>query len=79
MGGGLTLPGWRDRLFSAKTFAAAMLALYIALAFELPNPYWAMATVYVVAHPLGGATRSKAIYRAAGTVIGAAAAVFFVP
>lgn len=79
MGGGLTLPGWRDWLFSAKTFAAAMLALYIALAFELPNPYWAMATVYVVAHPLGGATRSKAIYRAAGTVIGAAAAVFFVP
>lgn len=56
-----------------------MLALYIALCFDLPRPYWAMAAVYVVANPLAGATASKAIYRALGTVIGGTAAVIFLP
>lgn len=75
----MTLPGWRDWLFSAKAFAAAMLALYLAMALELPRPYWAMATVYVVSHPLTGATRSKAVYRIGGTLIGASAAVILMP
>ena len=44
----MTLPTWRDWLFSAKTFAASMLALFLALSFDLPRPYWAMAAVYVV-------------------------------
>ena len=56
-----------------------MMALYIALWFDLPRPYWAMAAVYVVANPLAGATSSKGLYRALGTIIGASAAVFFVP
>ncbi|MCK0197687.1 FUSC family protein [Ancylobacter sp. 6x-1] len=56
-----------------------MLALYIALAFDLPRPYWAMAAVYIVSNPLAGATSSKALYRALGTVIGATAAVILVP
>lgn len=56
-----------------------MLALYLALYFQLPRPYWAMASVYVVSNPFVGATRSKALYRALGTLLGAAAAVFFVP
>lgn len=72
-------PSARDWLFSAKAFIASMLALWIALYMGLPRPYWAMATVYVVAHPLTGATRSKALYRVAGTVIGASAAVILVP
>ncbi|MGI4982754.1 MAG: FUSC family protein, partial [Janthinobacterium lividum] len=72
-------PSKRDWLFSVKTFAAAMLALYLALLFELPRPYWAMASVYVVSNPFVGATRSKALYRALGTLLGASAAVFFVP
>ncbi len=55
----MTLPSWRDWLFSGKAFLASMLALYIALAFDLPRPYWAMAAVYVVANPLAGATSSK--------------------
>ena len=38
-----------------------------------------MTTAYIVSNPLSGATRSKAIYRVAGTVIGAAAAVAMVP
>lgn len=68
-------PSWRDWLFSAKTFLAAMLALYIALAFSLPRPYWAMTAVYVVANPLSGATVSKAIDRLLGTLLGATGAV----
>ncbi|MGF6446255.1 FUSC family protein [Paraburkholderia youngii] len=75
----MVYPTLRDWLFSVKTFAAAMLALYIGLAFELPRPYWAMATVYIVSNPFVGATRSKAIYRALGTVLGASGAVLLVP
>ncbi|ASK34524.1 hypothetical protein CEK62_09070 [Alcanivorax sp. N3-2A] len=75
----MTWPGWRDWIFSAKTFTAAMLALYIALLFDLPRPYWAMTTVYVVANPLTGATLSKALYRTLGTLLGAGAAVVMVP
>ena len=62
-----------------KTFAASMLALYLGLYFQLPRPYWAMASVYIVSNPFVGATRSKALYRALGTALGAAAAIFFVP
>ncbi|PWK37405.1 FUSC family protein [Cupriavidus plantarum] len=72
-------PNARQWLFSLKAFVAAMLALYVALSFGLTRPYWAMATVYFVANPLTGATRSKAAYRVAGTVLGAAAAVITVP
>jgi uncharacterized membrane protein YccC len=75
----MTYPTSRDWLFSVKTFVASMLALYIGLKLELPRPYWAMATVYIVSNPFVGATRSKALYRALGTMIGAAAAVLFTP
>jgi uncharacterized membrane protein YccC len=75
----MVYPSLRDWLFSVKTFAAAMLALYLGLAFQLPRPYWAMATVYIVSNPFVGATRSKALYRGLGTALGASAAVLFVP
>ncbi|MEA3129312.1 MAG: hypothetical protein QOF46_1107 [Paraburkholderia sp.] len=75
----MVYPSIRDWLFSVKTFAAAMIALYIGLALELPRPYWAMATVYIVSNPFVGATRSKALYRALGTALGASAAVLLVP
>jgi uncharacterized membrane protein YccC len=75
----VTLPSWRDWLFSVKSFAAAMLALFIALSLDLSRPYWAMAAVYIVSNPLAGATSSRGLYRALGTVIGATAAVIFVP
>jgi uncharacterized membrane protein YccC len=75
----VSFPSGRDWLFSAKAFLAAMLALFIALSLDLPRPYWAMAAVYVVANPLAGATSSKGLYRALGTLLGASAAVFFVP
>nr|WP_281417061.1 FUSC family protein [Ancylobacter lacus] len=66
-------------MFSGKAFFAAMLALYIALAFDLPRTYWAVTAVYIVSSPLAGATSSKALYRALGTVMGAVAAVVLVP
>ncbi|QKC94360.1 FUSC family protein [Mesorhizobium sp. NZP2298] len=75
----MTLPSWQDWLFSIKAFTTSMLALYIALSFDLPRPYWAMAAVYVVANPLAGATSSKGLYRALGTLIGASASVLFLP
>ncbi len=68
-----------DVIFSLKTFAAAMLAYWIALRFGLKNPYWAVGTVYIVAHPLSGATVSKAFYRLLGTALGAVMTVVLVP
>jgi uncharacterized membrane protein YccC len=78
-GVGATLPELSDWIFSAKAFAAAMLAFYIALAADLDHPYWCIATVYVVAQPLAGAMRAKGIYRLCGTVVGAVAAIILVP
>src|SRR5690348_4298802 len=66
-------------LFSLNSFAAAMLALYIALAVGLPRPYWAMTTAYIISQPLSGAVRSKAIYRIGGTIIGGLATLALVP
>jgi len=68
-----------DLVFALKTFAAAALALVVALWIDLPRPYWAMATVYITSQPLAGATSSKAIYRVLGTVIGAIVTVAIVP
>jgi uncharacterized membrane protein YccC len=63
--------GWRDALFSLKTFAAAMLAVYIAFRIPLPQPGWAMLTVYIVSQPLAGMVLSKSMFRVVGTVVGA--------
>jgi uncharacterized membrane protein YccC len=73
------LPDTWDLVFSIKTFMAAMLALFIALCFDLPNPYWAVTTVYIVAHPLSGASTSKAVYRLVGTAAGGAMSILLVP
>ena len=66
-------------VFALRTFAAAMLALSIALWLDMPRPYWAMASVYITSNPLTGATWSKAVYRMLGTLIGAAATIVMVP
>ncbi|UFX46208.1 FUSC family protein [Bradyrhizobium sp. 41S5] len=68
-----------DLIFALKTFAASMLALVIALAIDLPRPYWAMATVYITSQPLAGATSSKAFFRVIGTLVGASMTVALVP
>lgn len=66
-------------LFSAKSFAAAMLAYYIALRIGLPKPYWAILTVYIVSQTSAGASLSRGVYRLAGTIAGAIATVAIVP
>lgn len=68
-----------DVIFSVKTFAAAMLAYWIALRFDLSRPFWAVGTVYIVAHPLSGAITSKAVYRLFGTVVGGIMTVALLP
>jgi len=68
-----------ELLFSGKSFAAAMLAMYLASRAGLPRPFWALMTTYIVAHPLAGAVRSKAVYRFFGTLIGCTATVLLVP
>lgn len=65
--------------FALKTFAGAMAALALAFWLGLDNPYWAMATAYIVAQPLTGAMRSKALYRFIGTITGGVASVLLVP
>ena len=72
-------PSRDELLFSVKSFAAAMLALYLALLIGLPRPFWAMLTAYVVSNPLSGAVRSKAAYRVGGTLLGSMATVLLVP
>ncbi|MET0208542.1 MAG: FUSC family protein, partial [Burkholderiaceae bacterium] len=74
-----TLPKAGEMLFSLKCFTASMLALYVSLAAGLPRPFWAMMTAYIVAQPFAGPTRSKGLYRAGGTVLGATAVVLLVP
>ncbi|RZM30908.1 MAG: FUSC family protein, partial [Sphingomonas sp.] len=75
----LTRFGGKEALFSVKCLIAAFLAYYIALRIGLTRPYWAVTTSYIVAQPLAGAVLSKAVFRVAGTVLGAAAAVVLVP
>ncbi|MDB5399529.1 MAG: hypothetical protein QOF70_918 [Acetobacteraceae bacterium] len=72
-------PSVYDWLYAVKTFAAAMLALYVGMAMDLERPYWAMATVYIVSQPLTGSLRSKAVFRMIGTLLGATATVVLVP
>ncbi|WP_076860687.1 FUSC family protein [Bradyrhizobium mercantei] len=66
-------------IFAVRTFAAAMLALAIALLLDMPRPYWAMASVYITSNQLTGATSSKAVYRMLGTLIGAAGTIMLIP
>jgi uncharacterized membrane protein YccC len=75
----ITLPTGKAWLYAAKTFAAAMLALWIALAADLDRPYWAMATVYIASQPHAAGTSAKALYRLFGTLLGAAASLALVP
>jgi uncharacterized membrane protein YccC len=69
---------WRDGLFSVKTFLAAMLALYIAFRLDLSQPSWSVTTVYIVSQPFAGMVLAKSLYRALGTLVGAAMSLFLV-
>ncbi len=75
----MNLASRTEMLFSVKSFAAAMLAVYLSMRIGLPRPFWAMMTAYIVAAPFAGPTRSKGIYRAFGTLLGAIFVTFTVP
>jgi uncharacterized membrane protein YccC len=75
----MLLPRRNELIFAGKTYSGAMLALALAFRLGLDNPYWSMATAFIVAQPMAGAMRSKAVYRFAGTALGGTAAVVLVP
>jgi len=60
-----------------KTTCAALIALGVAMALELPAPRVAMVTVFVLMQPVTGMVLAKSFYRVLGTAAGAAAAVVF--
>ncbi len=76
-------PQWKklggDVLFSLKMMMAATSALYVAFVLNLPQPYWALVTVVIIAQPYSGMIRSKALYRIIGTVAGASFIVLTMP
>jgi uncharacterized membrane protein YccC len=72
----------RGLIYATNCTLAALLALYVAFSAGLPNPGWASLTVFIVSQPLGaasGSVVSRALYRAAGTVIGIIASMLILP
>src|SRR5215472_5073182 len=78
-GGGCMIRKAHNLSFSLANTAAVLGALFIAFALDLERPYWAMFTVFIIAKPISGAVRSKAVYRFVGTAAGAAMALILVP
>lgn len=70
---------FRKLTFALANTAAVLAALYVAFALDLERPYWAMFTVFILANPIAGAVRSKAVYRFLGTFAGAAISLLLVP
>ena len=58
--------------FALRTWAAAMLALYVSFAWQLESPYWTLLGVWIVSQPSPGMVLSKSFYFFLGTVAGAA-------
>src|SRR5690348_10304837 len=57
------------------TTLACEIALAIVMTLHLPNPAWALITVFVLATPTAGASIQKGMLRIVGTLVGAALAV----
>ena len=72
----LKKPDWLDHqtevglIFAVKTFAASLLALYIAFGAGLDDPRWSFLTVFVVSQPDSGLVLAKGFYRILGTIAG---------
>lgn len=62
--------------FAIKTTVAMMLALYIALFFDLERPYWALiSAAFLQIRPMSGMVIEKGICQLVGTFIGAVAGI----
>jgi uncharacterized membrane protein YccC len=64
--------------FAVKTFAASLLALYIAFWAGLDEPRWAFLTVFAVSQPDSGLVLAKSFYRILGTIAGLLVAIALV-
>jgi hypothetical protein len=68
----LKKPAWLDHqtevglIFAVKTFAASLLALYIAFWTGLDDPRWSFLTVFAVSQPDSGLVLAKSFYRILG-------------
>lgn len=67
-----TWPQWR---YALRNGIAMCLALSIAYALDLDEPYWAMTSAAVVSFPTVGGVISKSFGRIAGSLLGACAAL----
>ena len=80
----LKKPEWLDHqtavalIFAVKTFAASLLALYVAFWAGLDDPRWAFLTVYIVSQPDSGLVLAKSFYRILGTIAGLLVAIALV-
>jgi uncharacterized membrane protein YccC len=80
----LKKPDWLDHqttvglTFAVKTFAASLLALYIAFWGGLDDPRWSFLTVFVVSQPDSGLVLAKSFYRILGTIAGLFVAIALV-
>ena len=80
----LKKPEWLDDqtavglTFAVKTFAASLLALYIAFWAGLDDPRWAFLTVFVVSQPDSGLVLAKGFYRILGTIAGVLVSIVLV-
>ena len=66
-------PQWR---YALRNGIAMCLALSIAYALDLDEPYWAMTSAAVVSFPTVGGVISKSFGRIAGSLLGACAACY---
>jgi len=70
----LYAPSPQAFIFAARTTAAAIIALLLAMWMELDSPQWAPMTVWIVAQSSRGESLSKGRWRLIGTFIGTIAA-----
>nr|WP_289072834.1 FUSC family protein [uncultured Halomonas sp.] len=63
--------------FAIKTTLAMMLALYVALAFDVERPYWALiSAAFLQIRPMSGMVVEKGICQLGGTALGALVGIF---
>lgn len=67
----------QDVIHAARTTVAAVVSLWVARLFKLPESYWAAITTLVVMQSTLGAAFTVSWQRFAGTAIGAAAGALF--
>mgnify|MGYP001806210399 CR=1 FL=1 len=67
--------GWRNLVVSMRVACAAIAALATAYWLELPEPQWAILTVYLLTQSSAGAALAKGSFRFLGTIVAALCAL----